>query len=90
MYMTLTKQQFIREFTKVRPDNFSREALSLLYDCLEDQEFDPIAICCDYSEESITDLCDSLGVQGDEVLNTLEYLTTVIGQTDDGIVYVNY
>ena len=55
---TLTKSEFVRRFLEIRPDNFSREGLEALYDDLEELsegmgeaiEFDPIAICCDYTE----------------------------------------
>jgi|DEB0MinimDraft_4_1074332.scaffolds.fasta_scaffold00241_33 hypothetical protein len=55
---TLTKYEFVERFLEIRPDNFSREGLEALYDDLEDLsegmgeaiEFDPIAICCDYTE----------------------------------------
>ena len=55
---TLTKSEFVRRFLEIRPDNISREGLEALYDDLEELsegmgeaiEFDPIAICCDYTE----------------------------------------
>ena len=58
MKQTLNKHQFIDEFMKVRPDNFSYEGLLALYDYLidweentgQELEFDPIAICCDFTE----------------------------------------
>jgi len=55
---TLTKDEFIRRFLEIRPENFSVYGLEALYDELEELseglgeniEFDPIAICCDYTE----------------------------------------
>lgn len=62
---TLTKDDFIRRFLELRPENFSVYALEALYDELEeisealeeDIEFDPISICCDYTEyDSLEDI----------------------------------
>ena len=55
---TLTRFRFVDEFRKIRPDNFSYEGLHALYDYFEELshdigqpiEFDPISICCDFSE----------------------------------------
>ena len=48
-----------------RGDQFSREALSLIFDHLEDMdedyELDVIAICCDFSEVDLDDIVDELG-----------------------------
>ena len=49
---------FSRWFENNRPDNFSRAGLQSLYDWFEEYEedtgeeieFDPIAICCDFTE----------------------------------------
>lgn len=54
----LNRWQFVDEFKKVRPHNFSYEGLHALFDYLEqlsedigsDIDFDPISICCDFSE----------------------------------------
>lgn len=56
---------FISDFLAVR-DNFTREALTLLFDYYDTFEepirFDPIAICCDWTEyrapsEAMLDIC---------------------------------
>ena len=49
---------FKNEFKKIRPDNFSYDGLTALYDyliqyeedCGTELEFDPIAYCCEYTE----------------------------------------
>tara|TARA_R100001086_G_scaffold109651_1_gene55765 strand:- start:109 stop:390 length:282 start_codon:yes stop_codon:yes gene_type:complete len=49
---------FKNEFKKIRPDNFSYDGLTALYnyliqyeeDCGTELEFDPIAYCCEFSE----------------------------------------
>ena len=60
MKTTLTQSNFVDGMNAVRPDNFSYEGLNALYDYLTqmeedcgdeyEMEFDPIAICCDFSE----------------------------------------
>ena len=58
MITQISKRSFIEEFQSIRPDNFSSEGLDALYDYFEDLqrdlgesiEFDPIGICCEYSE----------------------------------------
>jgi len=54
----MTKSKFIQEFKAIRPENFSYEGLSALFEYFEEFEddtgesvsFDPIAICCEFSE----------------------------------------
>ena len=54
----MTLFDFLDEFKKIRPNNFSRDGLTALYNYLveleedmkEDFEFDPIALCCEYTE----------------------------------------
>ena len=58
MKITLTESEFLNRFKAIRPENFSREALVALFEHFTDLEsvseqeieFDPIAICCDWSE----------------------------------------
>ncbi len=61
MKQTLTKDMFRFQMNQVRPDNFSYEGQGALFDYLEmceegcdsEIEFDPIAICCDFSQCSL-------------------------------------
>ena len=54
MKMTLTAHDFVNQMTAIRPHNFSRPGLYELFDYLiqvdENMEFDPIGICCDFTE----------------------------------------
>jgi hypothetical protein len=58
MKITLTESEFINRFLAIRPNQFSRDALRVLFahleelerDCGEEVEFDAIAICCDWTE----------------------------------------
>lgn len=85
MIETVTKSTFIDWFRRYREDNFSYMGLDALFDYLEEledgigeqMEFDPVAICCEYSEydslEEIIEEYDSI-----ETLEDLEMYTTVI------------
>lgn len=54
MLQVVTKSAFIDAFARLRPDNFTKDALSALYDYFEEIDpgmyLDVIAICCDYAE----------------------------------------
>ena len=58
MIDTVTRHTFIDTFRKLRPNNFSYDGLNALFDFYEELEdgtgeqieFDPIAICCEWSE----------------------------------------
>ncbi len=58
MIHTMTQYDFLREWPESRRDQFSEEALVALFefyerlgeDCGQPVEFDPIAICCDWTE----------------------------------------
>lgn len=57
MKMTLNKDQFRFHMNAIRPDNFSYEGQGALFDYLDEMdselEYDPIAICCDFSQCSL-------------------------------------
>jgi hypothetical protein len=57
MKQTLTKDMFRFQMNQVRPDNFSYEGQGELFDYLDEMdselEYDPIAICCDFSQCSL-------------------------------------
>jgi hypothetical protein len=58
MKETVNQSRFIQAFATLRPNQFSRPALVALFDYLdqleqdlgEETEFDPIALCCDWTE----------------------------------------
>tara|TARA_R100001082_G_scaffold75514_1_gene43734 strand:+ start:243 stop:536 length:294 start_codon:yes stop_codon:yes gene_type:complete len=58
MKQTINEFDFKNEFKKIRPDNFSYDGLTVLYDHLiqfeedtdQELEFDPIAYCCEFTE----------------------------------------
>lgn len=60
MKTTVYFYDFKHAFESIRPDNFSREGLEVLWDYLEEYEdstgeeleLDVIALCCDFSEDT--------------------------------------
>jgi len=101
-----TAGQFRDQFAQCgRKDQFSYEALGLLFDYFEDvdpdMELDVIAICCDYSEESPEEIARNYSIDlsdcgGDYyeisavVKAYLEENTQLIGETATGFVYANF
>ena len=84
MKQTINEFDFKNEFKKIRPDNFSDEGLSVLYDyltqyeedCDTELEFDPIAYCCEYTEyKNYEELKKDYDVDG---FGILELNTTVL------------
>ena len=97
--------QFRDEFRQCgRADQFSYEALGLLFDYLEDvnndYDLDVVALCCEYAEDSIEQIAESYGLELPEdeteeeheaaVRAYLEEHTIVIGVTPSGIVYAQF
>jgi hypothetical protein len=100
---TINVSQFRDAFRQCdRQDQFSYEALGLLFDYFEDldpdMELDVIAICCEYSEDSPADILKNYlsddAPQDDCAAMVEAYLigsTSVIGTTKAGdIVYLQF
>ena len=59
----------------IRPDNFSRNGLRVLFDylsdieadCGEDMELDVIAICCDFSEDTFEGIASAYDIDLSDV-----------------------
>ena len=90
MYTNVNEFAFMEEFKDMgRLDNFSPEALRQLFTFFEELEdatgepveLDVIAICCDFSEEPLTDVLENYGLQDDV---DLENETLVVGYTNNG------
>jgi hypothetical protein len=87
-----------------RQDQFSYEALNMLYEYFEDidpdMELDVIAICCDYTEDtpesiannywSVDDLTQDEEELRDQVREYLEANTSIVGETPTGFVYLAF
>ena len=68
MHITLNTQSFINAFNEVCPGRFSDEALEVMFEYYEgsEVEFDPVAICCDFSESSIDELIEEYSIDIEE------------------------
>jgi hypothetical protein len=92
----------------LRPNNFSYEGLGVLFDWLEEYEeccedeiiFEPIAICCEFSEAHWADIADDYSIdladcdddesKAAEVRDYLDENTLVCGETSGTIVYQDF
>jgi hypothetical protein len=96
MVDTITVYTFRDWFLKHRENNFSYDGLTALYEYLtnleddigEQIEFDPIAICCDYTEYKNL---DEIKKEYDDIktIEDLEDNTSVI-QFDEGLIIQAY
>ena len=104
MKTTVNFYTFRDAFKAIRPDNFTSEGLSVLWDyleeyeesCGEELELDVIALCCDFNEDSTSNIAsdyriDVEGLDEDEITEAVrEYLEdegVLIGEVEDGFVY---
>ena len=85
MKITVTETMFYDAFQRHRPNSFSYEGLSILFEYLvdremqEEMELDVIAICCEWNEMSLDYFVENYEVEG--ILskhNESEYLKDVI------------
>ena len=111
MKTTVSVYDFRQAFNDMgRGEQFSYDALGLIFDYLEEYEdscdteieLDPIAICCEYSEEHWTDIASNYNILIDVDLDdeekieaVVDYLsdnTMVVGTLSDGetIVYAQF
>ena len=109
MKTTVSRYDFERAFADAdRKENFSYEGLNALFDYLESYEeetgqeieLDVIALCCDYTEDTLSDIArnysiDLEGLEGEERIETIvNYLTdrtSVVGLVnDETIVYLSF
>jgi len=105
MIQTINLHDFRQAFHNMgRGDQFSYEALELIFDYLEecdpDMELDVIAICCDFCEMTAEEFASSYGYEDEfeedqhiTLEDAEEYLndnTSVIGTTNETIVFINF
>ena len=107
MKTTVSVYDFRDAFIRIgRKEQFSYEALGLIYDWIEendpDSELDVVAVCCEFDEQSPRDLAYSYGIDisscsndDDEILRTVrEHMheeTSVIGETAAGnLIFIQY
>ena len=102
MKQTINVSEFMDGFSGSYKDNFSYEGKRALYDYLvqleedlgEEIEYDPIALCCDYTEErDISHILEQYdqtnGMTDEEARQWLEDRTTLI-EFDGGVIYQQF
>jgi hypothetical protein len=70
MKTTVNVYDFHREFELIRPNNFSRAGLNVLFDYFdeyeqesgEEMELDVIAICCDFTEATWQEIAENYSI----------------------------
>jgi len=96
MKKTIDFYDFRNAFQELRPNNFSYEGLTVLWEYFEEYEestgteieLDVIAICCDYTESTIKEALEYYGLDSVE---ELEDETIVVGIFHPHrIIYLNY
>lgn len=106
MIQTINVSDFRAAFHSMgRKDQFSYEGLGALFDYLEDfdggnYELDVIALCCDYSEETVEQIAENYGLElpADEtqeehenaVRDYLKAHTSIVTRTTNGFVYAQF
>ena len=87
-----------------RADQFSYEGLGALFDFLEevvpDFDLDVVALCCEYSEETIEQIADSYGLElppdeteeqhWEAVRAFLEAHTSIVAEVNGRFLFVNF
>ncbi len=96
MKTTVSFSDFVDGFQKMgRGNQFSCDGLKLIFDYLEGEEieFDPIDICCTYTEYTLDDINNDFDKNFKSLSAARKFLeeqTNVIGVTNDSIVYENF
>ena len=94
---TITEYQFTDWFQEHRPNNFSYDGTKALFDYLEELEldlgeeieFDPIAICCEWSEYKALDAYNEQN-NSDYDFETLCGDTQVIDIDKERLIVMNF
>ena len=102
---TVYFSDFVREFEQYgRQKNFSHNGLRALFDYFDDMDYsyelDVIQLCCEYSEDTYSDIANNYGIDLSECEDEIEikatiedYLqdhTCIVGEVDNGFVYVAF
>ena len=97
MKQNVSEYDFVNEFMKIRPNNFSRDGLQCLYHYLieleddigQEMELDVIALCCDFSEYKDLKEINEYYSKDFEDLDDLRDYTQVI-ECHDSIIIQDY
>ena len=102
MKTTVNFSDFVDGFQKIgRGNQFSYDGLITLFNFLENLEeedgeeieFDPIGICSEFTETTVPEFNSDYGTKFSSIEEIEEYLgkhTSVIGKTENSIVFENY
>jgi len=101
MKQTINEYQFRDAFMAMRPENFSYEGLTALFDWFEEYEastgeeidLDIIAICCEWSETTREEIIQYYDIPEDERENLVKWLnerTIVAGETTESIIFMDF
>jgi hypothetical protein len=103
MKQTVCFDMFVQAFEDFRRSGqFSFEALNVIFNYLEDSdpacELDIIGICCEFSESTVDEIISENDLDKsedpEENLQTarsfLEENTSIVGETADGFVYLQF
>jgi DNA-binding MarR family transcriptional regulator len=102
MYESVNLATFTKAFNQIRPDHFTPEALELIYEFIttyEDDtnmevELDVIAICCDFTEMTQSEVAEAYGISKSDIDSVIDYLedkTLFLGITSsDTFVFQNF
>jgi len=102
MKTTVNFSDFVDGFTKLdRKDQFSYDGLKLIFDYLESEEeeegeeieFDPIDICCTYTEYTLDEFNSDYGTKFKTLQEIEDYISSrsdTVGLTENSIIIKNY
>jgi len=98
MKQTVNFYTFQTAFEQLRPDNFSYEGLTWLFDWIEEQEnnegieqeLDVIALCCDFSESSYAEVIKDYDLADDEFEDPETMQQAVIDYLNSETIIVGY
>jgi hypothetical protein len=98
MKQTIGLSQFTDAFMAIRPNNFSYEGLTWLFDWIEEQEnnegieqeLDVIALCCDFSESSYEEVIKDYDLADEEYEDPETMQQAVIDYLNSETIIVGY
>jgi len=98
MKQTVNFSTFQSEFENIRPNNFSYEGLTWLFDFIEqqendtgiEQELDVIALCCDFTESTYEEVMNDYNLADEEFLNDEDRPQAVIDYLNDETMIIGY
>lgn len=98
MKQTVNFSTFQTAFESIRPNNFTYEGLTALFDFIEqqendcgvEQELDVIALCCDFMESTYQDVINDYDLSDEEFSNPDTMQQSVIDYLNDETIVVGY